>query len=325
MSTTRHPGSSKSPEAPADMDVRHHIGLEIAEHSFRLVEMSTQDRRTTILRADIWETEHDYASHLLHEVPFEKNLARSFIASLSDLINSDAIFSTAVSLVLPVDLPVITTLPIDRGMTEEAKFEQLQWETRTLAGLPEKTQMHILTHRVGQTADAEKILVVALPQSTVDFLVTTFSYLTLDLASIDVDHFILEDWVRHSYGSDTQARIGVLGLYSRFCSAGVYTAGSYRGFRMRGFDSRRQYLAQTVQAFDELLRPDALPLDSVYAFGAEAIPGVAETLQGLLDAPVSRIIPLVNTNVSDEIRTTLDLYGEHHFDAAAGAALRGSR
>ena len=58
------------------MSVSHHIGLEIAERTFRFVEMQQQDRHTTILRADVLETAHDYASPLLFDLPFDTGLAR---------------------------------------------------------------------------------------------------------------------------------------------------------------------------------------------------------------------------------------------------------
>ncbi|MBN1448894.1 MAG: hypothetical protein JXA28_13265 [Bacteroidetes bacterium] len=306
------------------MSVSHHIGLEITEQSFRFVEMQKQDRHTTILRADTIETAHDYASPLLYDLPFDKELARRFITDLASVYHRHAVYAASLSIVLPALLPIVCTIPVDTTLTTLQRREQLEWECRILGGFPPDMPLHILTHELDHTQTAAPVLAVALPQALVHFLTATCEYLTLDLQSIDIDQFVMEQVIRRLYPHETNAEFAVLGLHPTHCSAGRYTGDHYHGCRMRPISYRQQYPAQAVRLLESL--PGAGEQTSpqqIYLYGTAAEDRVVEACENILHCSVSRCIPLADTAIPDDIQRVFQETDERLYDAAAAAAILG--
>lgn len=303
------------------MSVHHHIGLEIAERSFRFVEIQKQDRQSTILRADIRETSHDYSSPLLFDLPFNRELARDFIRDLAAIFHLHAVYACSLSIVLPSMLPLVTMLPIDEKLERTEQQKQLEWECRTLGGHPPETALTILAHDI---AESRKTLAVSLPASCVDFLNSTCEHLTLDLAAIDTDHFVMENVVQKLYPHDACGTFAVLGLAGDHCSAGLYVGGLYRGFRQTSVTYKQHFAAQAVRLLESLpgFLGNGQP-EHVFAYGSAAGDDVIEALDGILKSTVVRCFPLADTTVSDTILQTMRDSGERLFDVSASAALLG--
>jgi Tfp pilus assembly PilM family ATPase len=302
------------------MSVSHHIGLEIAGSCFRLVEVQRQDHHTVVLRADVYDTGADFASARMFDLPFDRQLAKTFIADLLNALTASAMYSPAVSLVLPSDLPLVATLPLDVSVPEQERMALLEWECRTLMGFAEGTPMSVLAHPIRRDESHSSVLVVALPQPLVDFLNTVFAHLTFDLASIDVDHFVMENLVRMQYPKYTADGLAVVGLYASHCSAGIYHGSVYSGFRLGTVSYRQQYASQALRLIEDL---SGRQLDNVYCFGPGYTTHIGEALGGLLSAHVSRCMPITDPGAEEVFRKNGNAAGEHMFDVAAAAAMLG--
>ncbi|MFZ1729452.1 MAG: hypothetical protein WBQ23_04010 [Bacteroidota bacterium] len=303
------------------MSVSHHIGLEIAERSFRFVEMQQQDRQSTILRADILETSHDYSSPLLFDLPFHTELARDFIRDLATIFHRHSVFASSLSIVLPSMLPLVAMLPLDEALPRSEQRKQLDWECKALGGHAADTALTILTHEL---SGVKKTLAVALPTACVDFLNSTCDHLTLGLTAIDTDHFVMENVVRKLYPHDASGTFAVLGLFSDHCAAGLYSGGEYRGFRQTSLTYKEHFAAQTVRLIESLPGfHQAGRLSHVYVYGSAAADDVIDALVEILKCTVVRCVPMADTLVSNPILQSMRDKGEYFFDAAASAALLG--
>ncbi|MBR9976664.1 MAG: hypothetical protein KFH87_01130 [Bacteroidetes bacterium] len=303
------------------MSVSLHIGLEIAERSFRFVEIQKQDRQTTILQADILETAHDYASPLLYELPYQRELARDFIRDLATVFLTRGVYAESLSLVLPSMLPLVAMLPFDQHLSASMKQMQLEWDCRTLAGLTTETPQTILSHDLEH---AHNTLAMAMPAACVDVLNSTCEHLTLQLLAIDTDHFVMENLVRMLYPYDAEKNFAVLGLSPDHCVAGLYRDKRYLGFRQTSVTYKQHYAAQAVHLLEKLpsFRGLGNP-DHIFVYGSAASDDVIESLNGILPGNVIRCVPLADTGISDSIMQSMRTVGEQQFDIAASAALLG--
>lgn len=302
------------------MSVSHHIGLEIAERSFRFVEMQQQDRQSTILRADILETTHDYASPLLFGLPFQRTLARDFIRDLATVFHRHTVYADSLSLVLPSLLPVVTMLPVDAQLPRAVQRRQVEWECAALGGHAPETALAILTH---DFANALKTMAVALPASCVDFLRETCEHMTLDLQAIDTDHFVMENVVRKLYPYDADGTFAVLGLFVEHCSAGLYDRGVYRGFRQTSVTHRQHYTAQAVRLLEGLPGYHSALPDRVFVFGTAATDDVTDALVGILKSTIVRCVPLADVVIPETVAGLMRETGERFYDVSASAAMLG--
>jgi Tfp pilus assembly PilM family ATPase len=302
------------------MSVAHHIGLEIAEGCFRLVEVQRQDHQTVVLRADIQETSHDYATELLFQLPFNRELAKAFISDMLRVLTRASLFAGGVSIVMPSRLPLVTTLASDASLPEAERERQLEWECKTLLGSDDNTQLSILSHSFNNQSDQQSVLVVAMPRAVVDFFDTTFSHLTLDLEAIDIEHFVMENMVRRRYARDATERYAVLGLFDDLCSIGLYEGTQYKGFRLSAVSYKQQYSAQAFRLLESI---SAGPIDHVHCFGPGFDQYFAESLAALLNADVRRFLPLPDAAAEDVFREACGSHGLHAFDTAAAAAMQG--
>ncbi|MFA6233087.1 MAG: hypothetical protein WC824_02710 [Bacteroidota bacterium] len=303
------------------MSVSHHIGLEIAERSFRFVEIQQQDRQSTILRADILETAHDYSSSLLFDLPYQRELARDFIRDLATVFHRHAVFAGSLSIVLPSMLPLVTMLPIDEQLSHSDQRNQLEWDCKLLDGLSPDAAMTILAHNFAQS---RKTLAVALPTACVEFLNSTCEHLTLDLTAIDTDHFVMENVVQRLYPHDANGTFAVLGLFSDHCSAGLYADSAYRGFRQTNVTYKQHFAAQAVHLLESLpgFQSTGHP-DHVFVYGSATGDDVLDALDGILKSTVVRCVPLADTIVPDSILQCMRDSGERLFDVSSSAALLG--
>ena len=304
------------------MGVSHHIGLEIAERAFRFVEIQQQDRHATILRADVHPTAHDYASPLLFELPFDRQLARDFIADLAAIFLREPVYAGSLSLVLPSVLPLVSMLPVDARIPADTQRRLLAWECGTLSGQGPDVRLSILTHDV---ENGGRTLVVALPEACVDFLRETCEHLTLDLAAIETDHFVMENVLRLLYPHETGGSFGVLGMHTAHCSAGVHSGGRYLGFRQTAISHRQHYAAQAVHLLESIPGyHDAPPPRQVFAFGPAADDGMLDALHRVIAEPVTRCLPMAGADVPDAVLAAMRRAGAREFDVSAAAALLGA-
>lgn len=302
------------------MNVAHHIGLEIAGNCFRLVELQRQDHHTVVLRADVCDTGADFASTRVFDLPFDRDLAKIFISDLVRTLTASNVYAPAVSLILPSDLPLVATLPLDVSVPEAERMAQLEWECRTLMGFPEDTAMSVLSHPIRRDGMHASALVVALPQSLVHFLNSVFSHLTFDLAAIDVDHFVMENLVRLRYPKYTSDGLAVLGMFASYCSAGVYHGSVYNGFRIGPVSYRQQYATQALHLIESIA---VGPLDNVYCFGPGYTGHIGDAMGGLLHTQVSRCVPITDPGAEELFRTHSRSDDAGVFDVAAAAAVLG--
>lgn len=306
------------------MSVSHHIGLEIAERSFRFAEIQQQDRQMTILRADVMDTQHDYSSHTLFDLPFDRELARSFIADLAAVYHRHTVYAGSLSIVLPALLPVVCTVPVNKSLTAEERREQFEWECRMLGAFPDALPLHILSHELSPLPTAEQVLLVALPSALVQFLTSICEHLTLELLSIDIDQFVMEHAVRRLYAHETDGNYAVIGMHPEHCSAGRYAGEQYLGCRMTSISYRHHYPAQAVRLLESLpLREGSGTLDQVFIFGAAAELHTVDAVESILRCPTIRCVPLADTIIPDDVQRTFTHNGERLFDAAAAAAMLG--
>lgn len=304
------------------MGVSHHIGLEIAERIFRVVEIQQQDRHATILRADVYPTAHDYSSPLLFELPFDGRIARDFITDLAAIFLNDSVYAGSVSVVLPSVLPLVSMLPVDRVIPAGTQRALLEWECETLAGYGPERRLSILTHPVD---DGGRTLAVALPETSVAFLRATCEHLTLDLAAIETDHFVMENVLRLLYPHETEGGFGVLGLYPDHCSAGVHSGDHYLGFRHIAITHRHQYAAQAVHLLESIpgYHDRTSPL-RLFAYGPAADDALLDALGGVFGEPIIRCVPLAGADAPSSLRDAMQRQGERDFDVPAAAALLGA-
>ena len=304
------------------MSVSHHIGLEIAERSFRFVEIQRQDRRTTVLRAEIHPTTHDYSSSLLFELPFRPDEARDFVRDLAGVLLRDDVYASDLSIVIPSLLPLIAVLPVDPSLDAAGQRERLQWECRTLHGAGPDERLAVLTHDL---RTAGRILAVALPEACVDFLNGVCEHLTLGLAAIDADHFVMENAVRHQYAHETNGGVAVLGLFPDHCAAGMYAGGDYLGFRQTAITFKRHYAAQAVHLLESIpgYHTAGHP-GQVYVYGPGAGDELVEALDAILPATVTRCVPLADSDIPDPLLGTLRGMDARQFDVASAAAILGT-
>lgn len=278
----------------------------------------------TILRADVMETQHDYASTLLYDLPFDRDLARSFISDLASLYHRHTVFAGSLSIVLPALLPVVCSVPVDKELTSEERREQFDWECRMLGAFPKDLPLHILSHDLSQLPAADHVLLVALPAALVHFLTSTCDHLTLELLSIDIDQFVMEHAVRRLYPHETGGEYAVIGLHAAHCSAGRYSGEQYHGCRMSAISYRQHYPAQAVRLLESLpVRTGDHTLEQIFLFGAAAEHHTVDAVEQILRTPASRCVPLADTIIPDGVQATFERSDERLFDAAAAAAMLG--
>ncbi len=278
----------------------------------------------TILRADVLETQHDYASPLLYDLPFDRDLARSFIADLAAVYHRHTVYAGSLSIVLPALLPVVCTVPVDRALTADARREQYEWECRTLGAFPEDLPLHILSHDLAPLQNAVQVLLVALPDPLVRFLTSTCEHLTLELLSIDIDQFVMEHAVRRLYPHETERNYAVIGLHTAHCSAGQYSGADYHGCRMTSISYRQHYPAQAVRLLESLpVRTGGSTLNQVFLFGEAAEHHTVDAVEEILQTPTIRTVPLADTIIPDAVQESFTHNNERMFETAAAAAMLG--
>ena len=278
----------------------------------------------TILRADVMDTQHDYSSHILHDLPFDRDLARNFIADLAAVYHRHTVFAGSLSIVLPALLPVVCMVPVEKSLAAQERREQFDWECRTLGAVPEDVPLHILSHDLPPLPDAEQVLLVALPRALVHFLTSICEHLTLELLSIDIDQFVMEHAVRRLYPHETAGNYAVIGMHADHCSAGRYSGEDYLGCRMTSVSYRQHYPAQAVRLLESLpVREGNRPLDHVFLFGAAADHHTVDAVEDILHCPTVRCIPLADTIINDDVQSALSHSDERVFDTAAAAAMLG--
>ena len=307
------------------MATDHHIGLEIAEQSLRLVEFRVNDGYPFILRADVLPTEHPFGTALLHTAPFDRDLAKHFVRDVASLVHRHPFLSTRISVVLPSLVPLIVTLPVDTRSTPEEQRGHIVRECRQLTSLDETTEVSVLSFPLGRSDSVEHHLAVSLPQTTVDFLRSVLTHLTFQVHSIDIDHFVIERAAQRSYREQAGLTSGTLGMFDSACTASIIRGESYFGFRVSRMSYRQQYLAHAVSLLTELLRKRVrASLEALVLFGDDRCDEFHPALEKVLDIPIhrflpSRQIPFLSNTVAGEAAE----HPPHVFTAAASAAWNG--
>lgn len=307
------------------MATDHHIGLEIAEQSLRLIELRVADGYPFLLRADVLPTEHPFGTALLHAAPFDRDLAKHFVRDVATLVHRHPFLSTRISVVLPPLVPLIVTLPADARCTPEERRLHIVRECRRLTSLDDRTQVSVLSFPVDRSDSVEHYLAVSLPQTTIDFLKSVLSHLTFQVHSIDIDHFVVERAAQRSYREQAGLTSGTLGLFDTACTASIIRGEAYFGFRVSRMSYRQQYLAHAVSLLTGLLRKRVrASLESLVLFGDERCDEFHPALEKVLDIPIHRFLPSRQIPfLSSTVAEAAAHYPPHVFTAAASAAWNG--
>lgn len=303
------------------MSVTHHIGFEIAEQKFRLVEVRSQNGEHAICTIDQYDTELNYGSHVLHEAPFNQQIAKCFMRDLTLCFKRQHIYASTVSLALTSHVPFISTLPLDSRLSGADEKEQLRWDCSLLSNIGAADDLEILTHTVRDNCDARNCLTVAIPSRTIDFLRTAFSLMTLRTVVLDADHFCAEHAVRtlahqHSFA--------LVGLHQHYFTISLYVKDRYVGYRTGRYSYTDQTVAPILRSLQDLLRTsNESGVHTMYAFGSASDDGFILSLQSLLPIRVEQFNPLATLSfTSPAIGERAFQFPPTTFSVALGAAIR---
>lgn len=303
------------------MPITHHIGFEIAEQKFRLVELRSQSGQLTILRADEYETEYNFGSHLLHDAPYNEILAKSFLKDLTQFFRRQQIFSSSVSVALTSHVPFISSVPIDVRLDNEEKREQLEWECTLLSDISRRDDMSLFTFLLRENCDANTYLYISLPQQTVEFLKTSFSLLTLNMNVLNVDHFAVEHAVRRLEHQNTRALVG---LHQHYYTLSLFEKDKYIGFKTGKLSSTEYHIAPILRSLQELLHlNEEQRLDVVDVYGSSCDDSIVYSLKALLNITVKLFTPLSSVSFEQHINAQHAMaFAPTTFCVALGAAMQ---
>ena len=304
------------------MPMTHHIGFEISEHVFRIVELRSGNRTTTILQADQFETEYNYSSNLLHEASINKTLAKSFIRDVTLFLRRQKLFASHISLTCASHIPFISTIPLDLHVSDEERIDQLRWECQLLAPFTTPCDVNVSTIPLHRNGNTEHVLAIALPTQTIDFLTSVFSMFSLNVTVLDVDHFAVEHAIQHI---DHPSTFAVVGLHEKYATISMIERDRYIGFRMHRFASDGMQYSGILRLLHEMLIQAAhKQLPPVFLYGASCSDAVLYSLRSLLDVSIMRFEPLNHFLFAEESARTQTALAlpPSTFAAALGAALR---
>lgn len=276
------------------MSIAHHIGLEIAGRSLRLVEMQSKDGFPVILRTEVAKCLHPFGSALFHELPYDANLAKSFITSVSRLLYGRPVYSNSISVVLSHCIPAIAVVPLPSNYTSQESEEELRWQCKTLLGLSPDADVTVLSSEISQTATSQsRTLAVALSTAGVTFLREMFEHLTLSVTAIGVDHFVIESGVQMMFPPTRTGAQGVIGLCDHLIFAGMFEQGAYLEFAAKRISSNEQTATEAIRVLERFLQQHPTKqIQHLYLYGKNATEHVASELRALLHIPVDVFSPL---------------------------------
>lgn len=303
------------------MTTTHHLGLEIAPHAFRMVEVRFIDKQPTVLHVDEFETEHNFGSHLLHDAPFHESLTKSFLRDLTLFFKRQNFFSSTIAVALPSHLPFISIIPIDVRLSKEEQLEHIRWECSLHSMNKYSSDWKIATHVLRENCDANTILAVALPQSTIRFLESALSLLTFKLAVLDVNHFTVEHAVR---SLDHQKTFALIGFHQDYFTLSFYDNERYIGFSTGKNVMKEQCLSPVLRSLHDMMQSNDLhKLERVYVYGPCCDDALIYSLQGLLQITITLFNPISSINfINADAASKAFNYPPNTYCAALGAALR---
>ena len=303
------------------MPVAHHMGFEIAENKFRLVELRSQAGELSILHADEYETEYNFGSHLLHDAPYNEVLAKSFLRDLTQFFRRQQIFSSSVSIALTSHVPFISTLPIDVRLRDEEVQEHLQWEYALLSDISRREDITFFPFLLRENCDANTYLCISVPRQTVEFLKTSFSLFTLNTKVLTVDHFAVEHAVQRFGGQNACALIG---LHRQYYTLSLIDKEKYIGFKTGKLSSTEYHLAPILRSLQELMHlNENQRCDIVYMYGSACDDAIVSSLEALLNIRVRTFSPLANIAFAQQTHAQRAMvFAPSTFCAALGSAMQ---
>jgi len=287
------------------------------------VELRANNDGSVIARASAVKTEYDFGSSIIHDVPYNRKLAKSFITDLTLLFHNSPLASQRVSIAIPASSMIIATFPVDPHLSDQQRDEQLSWECRTLYGYGSERQIDVQTHLLRSTGDADYFLAAGMPKQTSTFLKSVFSQMALTVSDIDVEHFTVENHIQELIPNPGAHSFAVFGLFETHCAVGVYDRGRYCGFKQASVSAKEGYFAQTLRLLQAILAGEpTVKLEAVFAYGNAAAQPALDALRSILAIPVRRYEPRKATPALDQ-RTAENLSRctPHTFDIAASAAI----
>jgi len=305
------------------MSVVHHIGVEITEGEFRLAEVRFVDGYPLVLRCDSMETSRNFASAVLHEAPYSRDLAREFLTDFARLLHGRPLFSSSLSFVLPASAPVLETIPIDDRLGPDETRTQLEWACGILGGRPIGAPYQIFTQPLFREPKTGAMLVAAIPQDTINFLKAAGGHLMLEVPSIEIDHFLFESVLcGDSSEGDFKA---VMGLAPRRCSASVLNGSRYVGFYRRAVERNENSLRSALAILKELLEAAPVTVRDAGIYGPDADEAAARELRSLLAIPVRTLKPIGRLPfLSGSLAQEAGAKPDHTYSAALYAAMKGA-
>ncbi|MAT38554.1 MAG: hypothetical protein CL946_03000 [Ectothiorhodospiraceae bacterium] len=307
------------------MAATSHTGLYLTDRDLRLVECSTDGEYKVVSQVSVSEVEFPFGSPLLHEIPYNRKLAKEFIRTLTALLRESPIRSSRISFVIPSIAPLIASIPVDPRLSEDDKQRYLEWECRQLTGYDESIQLDVMSQQLYSNNESEVHLAACMPHQTSVFLKSVCSQLSLTLSVLDIDHFTVEELLARHLDEFNAATYALVGLTDDYATVGVYENGRYLGFKVNTVSAREGYFAQVLRLLKGILEDHpAVSLDTVFVFGEHASSELLQSLESLLEIPVRRYEPMKGIPFLD---STLEEFASHYsastFDVAIAAALQG--
>lgn len=306
------------------MALRHHIGIEITRAEFRLVEIRMNDGFVVVLRCGVYPTTHAFGSALLHQVPFDHALAKSFVHDASIMFHERALFASHMSIVVPDHAAVLTVLPLEEQFSDADLQEHLQWECATLSGLPEGTRFRVRTREAGKSGDTRLRLLAGMPQATIEFLTSAFSHLTFAVHAIEVEHLLFESMLPAPADGAAPAR-AVLGMHEHVCTSSILSDSHPAGLRSVAVDTSETRIRTALHSLRAVLQSTDATIDEAFVFGPHGDEQARAELASVTGIPVRAFNPMrAVTFLSGAEAAHAGSFPPHTFNAALLAAVKGA-
>ncbi len=262
------------------------IGLEFADDEVRLIETEAIGHIVGVTSADFHPVPDEFSGARLLDLPHDTGIARRFIQMMTDTLCGVPRIPRRIAISLPATVPLIATIPIDRDLEEKEKVRQLEWDSRTLLGIPANAGVSLHSMPLDRNSSIENRLVVALPDSLLHFLKDTFTLLGFHVTSIRIRHFIMEDWLEKRMAVSVPEARGIVGVFDDHAIVGLYHRTSYSGFHLQTISRKQPYTPQIIRLIRDTMATHGMSfLTTVHLYGPHATSEFASILSEALGWP----------------------------------------
>lgn len=306
------------------MALSHHIGVELADRSLRVVELRSQDGFPSILRAEEAPFSLSADPGEFHSAPFHRNLAKDAVRDITTLLLRRPMLARHASIALPAGVPLILRIPVDARLSDDEKRDSITWECRSHFSLRSDAEVRALSVVLERDEAVELHLAVALPTATIAFLRSVLAHLTLELRSMDVVHFVVERALPH-FRPLAGEPVAVIGLARDRCVASVFRDAVYGGLRIAQRGTRGEPAHAMLRLLQQTMdAAPALSIRSVHVYGTDGATPIAAQLGAMIGIPVVPFDPLQSVSFQTQADASAAAqHAEGTFTAALCAAWNG--